>query len=318
MHFGMMRELSVGQKFAGVVISPNAKRLISPLDKDLMEQYGAAVVECSWVRIKEVPWNRIGGKCERLLPYLVAANATNYGRPWRLNCAEALAAAFFICGHEDWAQEVLKHFSYGEPFLEINGQLLKRYAACKDQEEVKKAEETWLAKIEREYKDNREGDDLVAGGDPWRGGNMNRRPAIDSDDESEEGSSELDDGGNAEDEGGVGVVNDPRALSSDSDDEEEMAALRARVLASKPFSNPKANDAKLQPEKISRPVPAQPLKESDAESGSDIGDNEAFDNIIDATPVTDRTGIQAKQRLRRADNASAVFSRSVVDAPKKW
>ena len=31
-----------------------------------MEQYGAAVVECSWVRIKEVPWQKIGGKCERL------------------------------------------------------------------------------------------------------------------------------------------------------------------------------------------------------------------------------------------------------------
>ena len=66
MRFGMMRELSVGQKFAGVVISPNAKRVISPLDRELMDQYGTAVVECSWVRVKEVPWNKIGGKCERL------------------------------------------------------------------------------------------------------------------------------------------------------------------------------------------------------------------------------------------------------------
>ena len=66
MHFGLMRELSIGQKFAGVVISPNAKRVVSPADKDLMEQFGAAVVECSWVRIKEVPWAKIGGKCERL------------------------------------------------------------------------------------------------------------------------------------------------------------------------------------------------------------------------------------------------------------
>jgi len=66
MRFNMMRELSVGQKFAGVVISPNAKHMVSPLDKELIEQYGAAVVECSWVRIKEVPWSKIGGKCERL------------------------------------------------------------------------------------------------------------------------------------------------------------------------------------------------------------------------------------------------------------
>lgn len=46
--------------------SPNAKKVVSPADKDILEQYGAAVVECSWVRIKEVPWSKIGGKCERL------------------------------------------------------------------------------------------------------------------------------------------------------------------------------------------------------------------------------------------------------------
>jgi len=47
-------------------IRPNAKKVVSPADKELMEQHGAAVVECSWVRVKEVPWSRIGGKCERL------------------------------------------------------------------------------------------------------------------------------------------------------------------------------------------------------------------------------------------------------------
>lgn len=94
MNFGLMRELQIGHKHAGVVISyaffsgfefmalihsanersfkkqrPNAKRVLSPADKDLLEQYGAAVVECSWVRVKEVPWSRIGGKCERLRTY---------------------------------------------------------------------------------------------------------------------------------------------------------------------------------------------------------------------------------------------------------
>ena len=46
--------------------SPNAKSVVSAADKELLEQYGAAVVECSWARIKEVPWGKIGGKCERL------------------------------------------------------------------------------------------------------------------------------------------------------------------------------------------------------------------------------------------------------------
>jgi len=34
--------------------------------------------------------------------------------------------------------------------------------------------------------------------------------------------------------------------------------------------------------------------------------------------VTDRTGIRAKQRLKNDDSASAVFTRSVVNAPNKW
>ncbi|MCJ1454144.1 ribosome biogenesis protein tsr3 [Mycoblastus sanguinarius] len=313
MHFGLMRELSVGQKFSGVVISPNAKKVVSAADKELLEQYGAAVVECSWVRIKEVPWGKIGGKCERLLPYLVAANSVNYGRPWRLNCAEALAACFFICGHEDWAHEVLAHFSYGEPFLEINAQLLKRYAACADEEEIKKAEEIWLAKIEREYSESRIAGNDAGKEDAWKGGNTNRRPVLDSDEEDEDDSDALySNNENDGEDGGVEVSGNPLALSDEEDDEEEMAELRRRVLASKPFSNLSKEDREPQ-EKIIRAVPV----DSDSESGSDLGDNDAFDSIIDATPVTDRTGINAKQRPKKEGEATVLFSRSVVSAPKK-
>ena len=302
-----------------------------------MEQYGAAVVECSWVRIKEVPWAKIGGRCERLcssfrvgkgvlviltlpVPYLVAANSVNYGRPWRLNCVEALAATFYICGHEDWAHEVVSHFSYGETFLEINAQILKRYAACATEEEVKEAENVWLAKIEREYTDSRAEGESSGKEDAWKGGNMNRRPVIDSDEEYDsdmDGDMESD----AEDnqEGGVGVDKDILEDLDETDDEEQMAELRRIVLKSKPFANPQPGDDKAPLEKIARPGPL-PV-DSDAESGSDVdgGDDDAFDNIINATPVTDRTGIQAKQRSKGggSEAISAIFSRTVVGAPKR-
>ncbi|KAL8726198.1 MAG: hypothetical protein Q9166_006871 [cf. Caloplaca sp. 2 TL-2023] len=323
MHFGMMRELSVGQRFPGVVVSPNAKTLISPLDAPLLETHGAAVVECSWVRISEVPWSKIGGKNERLLPYLIAANPTNYGRPWRLNCAEALAATFFILGHEDWAEHALQHFSYGKPFLEINSQVLKRYAACKDEAEVKDCEKRWLEKIEKEYKDSRDGTEV--GRDEWEGGNMNRREILDSDNEdsdNEDGSGDEKDEAEAG-EGGVSVT--PYTLDmpdpqGDDDDEEEMAELRRKVLASKPFSNPSI-DERSEPQRIIQPRKTHAVDSSDdAESGSDIEDNTAFDNIINATPVTDRTGIQAKQRMKdsRGQKVSTSFSRGEVSAPKRW
>jgi pre-rRNA-processing protein TSR3 len=330
MKLGLMRDLHIGQKHSGVIISPNAKQTISPADRELMEQYGAAVVECSWARVKEVPWTRIGGKCERLLPYLVAANSVNYGKPWRLNCVEALGAAFYICGRPEWAEEVLSHFSYGQSFLDINSSILKRYAACVDEADIKKTEEAWMARLEKEYADNRaEGEDGQET-DMWKGGNTNHRAPVSSEDEDEDDEDREE--GEEDDEEVDGIYlgkkppkpaeeleeeKDPFAISDDDDDEEEMAELRRRVLASKPFSDPSNTEQKKPPEKISRPVTLK--EDSDAEPDSDNGDDDEFDNIIDATPVTDRTGINARERAKFSEPvASATFSRSVVGAPKRW
>jgi pre-rRNA-processing protein TSR3 len=329
MKLGLMRELHVGQKHSGVIISPNAKQTISPADRELMEQYGAAVVECSWARVKEVPWPKIGGKCERLLPYLVAANSVNYGKPWRLNCVEALGAAFYICGHPEWAEEVLSHFSYGEAFLEINSSILKRYAACKDEADIKKTEEAWMARLEKEYADSRADGEDGPETDMWKGGNSNHRAAVSSDEEDEDEDEDEKGGGSGSEMGGIYLgkkppateeepegEKDPFDISDDDDDEEEMAELRRRVLASKPFSNP-TDSGQKPPEKVSRPVPLK--EDSDVEADSDNGDDDEFDNIINATPVTDRIGIQAKQKAKASEPlASAVFSRAVVGAPKKW
>ncbi|GME79364.1 unnamed protein product [[Candida] boidinii] len=122
---GLIKNLRIGQKYQGVVVSPNGKSVVCPDDREVVEKNGAAVVECSWARLDEIPFNKIGGRNERLLPYLVAANPVNYGRPMRLNCVEALAACFAIVGHDDWARELLKNFSWGLTFLDINEELLK-------------------------------------------------------------------------------------------------------------------------------------------------------------------------------------------------
>jgi pre-rRNA-processing protein TSR3 len=235
-----------------------------------------------------------------------------------LNCVEALAACFRICGHEDWAREVLKHFNYGEAFLEINSALFKRYAACATEEDIKKAEEEWLAKIEREYEENR-----AEGGadDMWTVGNTNRRAAPTESDEEEEGDVNSDEGEGDEDEDVAEEEEqerDPYAISDDSEDEAQMAEIRAKILNSKSFQNPSVPD-KPQPEKIARPDQT-PVEDSDAESGSAGSDDEEFDKIIDATPVTDRTGIiAASQRKGKGkETFSASFSRTVIDAPKRW
>jgi pre-rRNA-processing protein TSR3 len=325
MRLGMLRELHVGQKHAGVVVSPKAKKIISREDNELLEQYGAAVVEASWKRIEEVPFGKIGGKCERLLPYLVAANPTNYGKPWRLNCVEAIAACYYICGHKEWAEDILASFSYGEAFLDINAALLKRYSNCANEEEIKKAQEIWLAKIEKEYNDSRAEKEDGQEEDVWAGGNMNRRQIDFSDEEDEE-----DEAGDKEEEDGVPNIDaqNPYNLPSDDDDEEEMAELRRRVLASKPFANPSSKDVeddeKKPPERIAKTEPAPTTskeEEEDDDSDSnpeDDGLDDEFDNFMSAQPTTDRTGIVGKQRQKAMDKKmTATFTSASLSAPNR-
>ena len=112
--------------------------MISPSDRDLILAGGLAVVECSWARIDDVPFNKIASPHERLcacfffcgfidfiddssaVPYLLATNPTNYGKPWRLNCVEALAAAFSITGFDAYAEKLLGSFGWGSSFFTVN------------------------------------------------------------------------------------------------------------------------------------------------------------------------------------------------------
>ncbi|KAG7109860.1 hypothetical protein HYQ44_011423 [Verticillium longisporum] len=228
----------------------------------------------------------------------------------------------------------------------MNGSLLKRYAACEDERAVKQVEDDWMARLEKEYADSREdGDDV------WAGGNVNRRALIPSDEEEEDddghesadGKKRADDDDDDDEMDGIYLGHngatkaakknkanqtddddddddderDPYALSDDSDEDAAMEEIRRKVLASKTFANPQASEKK-KPDTIARPQQLKP--DSDIEPDSDNGeDDDDFDNIINATPVTDRIGLAKLEKERsQATVTSRTYSTNVTSAPGRW
>ncbi|XP_002978740.2 ribosome biogenesis protein TSR3 homolog isoform X1 [Selaginella moellendorffii] len=181
--FGYVKELRVHQRFAGVVLSPVGQKCISQEDAALVEERGLAVIDCSWAKLEAVPFGHLRSGSARLLPWLVAANPTNYGRPCKLSCVEALTAALVICGKEELGTELLSKFKWGHGFLSLNSKLLKQYAKCKNSGEVVAVQNSWLSSSEKSEKSQEQDQEQSSDNDdelPPLHRNMNR---VDSDEE---------------------------------------------------------------------------------------------------------------------------------------
>ena len=123
----------------GVVLNPHAERALSPADAGCDR---LVALDCSWESAGEARFTLPGE--HRALPYLVAANPVNFGRPMRLTTVEALAGALAIFGRWDRAETVLSKFTWGHTFLELNEEPLRRYAECDDSEAVVAVQSAYL------------------------------------------------------------------------------------------------------------------------------------------------------------------------------
>ena len=81
---------------------------------------------------------------------MVAANSVNYGKPFKLSCAEAIAAALYIAGFTDQAVSVLEPFGWGEEFFHLNKAALDAYENASNSEEIEKAQNQYLEEMQKE------------------------------------------------------------------------------------------------------------------------------------------------------------------------
>lgn len=124
----------------GIVLNPFAERALSPADRTESDRLVA--LDCSWETAEAEAFDLDG--IHRSLPFLVASNPVNYGTPFQLNTVEAFAGALCILGEREQAEQVLSHFSWGQTFLDLNEEPLRRYAECADSGEVVAIQEEYL------------------------------------------------------------------------------------------------------------------------------------------------------------------------------
>eukprot|EP00163_Fabomonas_tropica_P034177 TRINITY_DN934_c0_g3_i3.p2 TRINITY_DN934_c0_g3~~TRINITY_DN934_c0_g3_i3.p2 ORF type:complete len:297 (-),score=25.89 TRINITY_DN934_c0_g3_i3:323-1213(-) len=149
--FGLIDSLRMTQKVNGIILSPLGTRSVCPADRDLVAEHGATVVDCSWAKIDEVPFAKFRGRGEEvLLPFLVAANTVNYGKPMKLSCVEALAAALYITGFDAQADYLMGKFKWGSNFYKLNQELFEGYKKCNSSADVVEFQNEYLRRAEQE------------------------------------------------------------------------------------------------------------------------------------------------------------------------
>ena len=142
--FNLVRRYeNIGETPHGAILmDPRAKKALSREDNF---KKGILVLDCSWEHAEDVfpILDRLDLQ-PRALPYLLAANPINFGRPFRLNSAEAFAAALYILGREEQARQILSKFNWGNGFFELNAEPLADYAAAKNSTQVVEAQKMYI------------------------------------------------------------------------------------------------------------------------------------------------------------------------------
>lgn len=119
-----------------ILLNPFAKKSLSKEDVKTAKKNGILAIDCSWKNAEKSFEYLDRENISRALPFLVAANPVNYGKPFKLTTLEAFASALYILGEKEHAKDILNIYKWSPHFLELNKQPLEEYVKAKNSKEV--------------------------------------------------------------------------------------------------------------------------------------------------------------------------------------
>jgi pre-rRNA-processing protein TSR3 len=127
-----------------ILLNPFVVKSFSKEDYDIAIKNGIIAVDCSW-KNAENSFDFLDKKNHsRALPFVVAANPVNYGKPFKLTTLEAFATAIYILDDIKKAKEILNLYKWGPSFLTLNKEPLEDYRKAKNSLEVIKAMKAYI------------------------------------------------------------------------------------------------------------------------------------------------------------------------------
>ena len=122
--------------YHAVLLNPFAQKSLSREDLQSAVKHGLVALDCSWKHVEQTFQALEETMTSRALPFLLAANPVNYGKPYQLSTLEAFSAALYILGQATQAKEILRIYTWGPRFLELNQEPLEEYQEASTSAEI--------------------------------------------------------------------------------------------------------------------------------------------------------------------------------------
>ena len=224
---GLLKETKFSRNYGGILLTPNGKKICSIEDHEIIAKKGICVIDCSWAKFNELHLDL--HKIEtRSLPFMVAVNPVNFGKAFKLSCAEAFSACLYLGGFEKEARFIMDHFKWGAHFFKINEELFGKYRGVRSQDQLKEIQEKYINdELDRKQK-RKESDGLGELNEEMNKKNKKNKSKENDEDNCEKDNNDINDEENRS-------LSDEGSKENEEEEEEEQIDLNL-------FKNIKVDD----------------------------------------------------------------------------